>query len=477
MMVQYWFFWYYNDWNNIHEADWEGIVLFWDEISDVAKAIATPPDRVGYAQHGGGELADWGDDKLTLENGTHPVTFAAAGAHASFYTSNTYLGWGENGTGFGCDITDAPNQRVEVKAVLIPYEIDPNGEFAWLLYGGRWGEQQPSHFNGVRGPSFNSRWDNPWGATDNWRDSSIVVPQSETLGPTTTDFFCAVSHAGSQLLIIPIAHPWLLIPMLLMIIGLAVLLYRGARSYFKRAIKVYKENWKTFIGIGLLAVPIGILFNIVQRIVIRYDPLAYLLDWFDNTAGARLTAVLTVGGIQQLVMLLIISPAVIQAVKDIKDGNKPSVARSYQLGLKRLLTIAIAVALIFGAVAVPLLVLIGFPIAIWLLIRWQFYNQIIVFEDEKSPRQALRKSARLVDGRWWRTLAAIFMFDLLSILPGILVGFGLLTLGGTAVGFANGISSLLYALIIPLAVIALTIMYIDRTQPQESPSGAAPAGD
>jgi hypothetical protein len=176
-------------------------------------------------------------------------------------------------------------------------------------------------------------------------------------------------------------------------------------------------------------------------------------------------------------MLLIISPAVIQAVKDIKDGNKPSVARSYQLGLKRLLTIAIAVALIFGAVAVPLLLLIGFPIAIWLLIRWQFYNQIIVFEDEKSPRQALRKSTRLVDGRWWRTLAAIFMFDLLSILPGILVGFGLLTLGGTAVGFANGISSLLYALIIPLAVIALTIMYIDRTQPQESPSGAAPAGD
>jgi hypothetical protein len=477
MIVQYWFFWYYNDWNNIHEADWEGIVLFWDETASIEDAIANPPDRVGYAQHGGGELADWGDDKLTLEDGTHPAAFAAAGAHASFYTSNTYLGWGENGSGFGCDITDAPNQRVEVKAVLIPENIEADGEFAWLLYGGRWGEQQPSHFNGVRGPAFNSRWNDPWGATDNWRDSSIVVPQSETFGPTTTDFFCAITHAGSQLLIIPIAHPWLLIPMILAIIGFFVLLYLGARNYFKRAIQVYRQEWRTFIGIGLLAVPIGILFNIVQRIVIRYDPLAYLLDWLDNTAGARLTTVLTIGGVQQLAMLLIISPAVIQAVKDIKDGRKPAILRSYKLGLKRIATIILALLMIGVAIAIPLLIVIGIPVAIWLSVRWQFYNQIIVFEDETNPRQALKTSARLVDGRWWRTVAAIFMFDLLAVLPGFLVGFGLLTLGRTAVGFANGISSLLYAVIIPLAVIAVTILYIDRKEARAASTAPSATGD
>ena len=56
----------------------------------------------------------------------------------------------------------------------------------------------------------------------------------------------------------------------------------------------------------------------------------------------------------------------------------------------------------------------------------------------------------------------MFLFDLLATIPGILVGFVLLTLGGAAVGLANGASSLLYALAIPLAVIAITLMYLDR---------------
>jgi hypothetical protein len=473
MIVQYWFFWYYNDWNNVHEADWEGIVLFWDSVATVDAALASPPDRLGYAQHGGGELADWGDAKLTIENDTHPVAYPAAGAHASFYTSNTYLGWGENGTGFGCDITAAPNTRVEVKAVLIPEQIDANSEFAWVLYGGRWGEQQPSHFNGVLGPSFNSRWSDPWGATDRWRDSSIVVPTSAFFGPSMTGFFCDLTHYGSQLLIIPLAHPWLLVPMLAFIFGLAALLYVGARKYFRRARKLYRQEWKTFVGIGLLAIPIGISANIFQRLVIRYDPLAYMIDWFDDTAGARLTAVLAVGGVQQLAMLLIISPAVVQAVKDIKDGVKPGVVRSYKLGLKRFGTISLALIAITIAVGIPLLLVIGFPIALWLLIRWQFYNQVIVFDDEKNSFKALKASSRLVDGRWWRTTAAIFMFDILSFLPGIIVGFGLLTLGRTAVGFANGVSSVLYAIVIPLAVIATTIMFLDRREARDS----APAGD
>jgi hypothetical protein len=43
-----------------------------------------------------------------------------------------------------------------------------------------------------------------------------------------------------------------------------------------------------------------------------------------------------------------------------------------------------------------------------------------------------------------------------------LVGFGLLTVGRVAVGFANAASSVLYALLIPLSVIALTVMFLDR---------------
>ena len=60
---------------------------------------ATPARRsdarrspVGYSQHEGAERAAWGDDKLELVDGTHPVVYPAAGSHANFYGEALYLG-------------------------------------------------------------------------------------------------------------------------------------------------------------------------------------------------------------------------------------------------------------------------------------------------------------------------------------------------------------------------------------------------
>lgn len=462
VMIQYWLFWYFNDWNNLHEADWEGVLIFWDDAGSVEEALAVPPDRVGFSQHGGGELANWNDAKLQLDGETHPRAYPAAGSHANFFSSQTFLGWGENGSGFGCDVSNGPSTRTELTAVLLPEDPDPNGDFAWLLYPGRWGERQPSVFNGVHGPGFNSRWRDPWGTTDRWRTSSIVVPGSNSLGPTMTDAFCTLTHLGSMALIYTIVFPWLLIPASLIVLGLLAFFYRRSRDVFRRAIRLYGSEWRLFVGIGLVAVPIGIVMNLVQRLVIRFDPLAYVIDWLDDTAGARLTTVLAIGGVQQLAMLLIVSPAVIQAVADIEAGQKPGVVRSYRLALERVGAIVAAVAIMIVLIALPLLIVIGLPVAIWLLVRWQFYNQVIIFDRNAGGVDALRESGRLVKNRWWKTLFALAIFDIIAVLPGILVGFGLLTLGRTAVGFANGISSLLYALLIPLSVVAVTLLYLDR---------------
>jgi hypothetical protein len=38
-VVQYWFFWYFNDWNDKHEGDWEGVQVLFDATTAVeAKA-------------------------------------------------------------------------------------------------------------------------------------------------------------------------------------------------------------------------------------------------------------------------------------------------------------------------------------------------------------------------------------------------------------------------------------------------------
>ena len=71
LVVQYWFFWYFNQFNDVHEGDWEMIQIAWDGTSSVEDALARAPDRIALAQHGGGELARWSSSKLQRE-GDHP---------------------------------------------------------------------------------------------------------------------------------------------------------------------------------------------------------------------------------------------------------------------------------------------------------------------------------------------------------------------------------------------------------------------
>src|SRR6185312_11991160 len=79
LALQYWLFYVFNDWNNLHEGDWEMIQLVFD-ASTAAQALQRPPVEVGYSQHEGAERAPWDDHKLELVDGTHPVVHPAAGS-------------------------------------------------------------------------------------------------------------------------------------------------------------------------------------------------------------------------------------------------------------------------------------------------------------------------------------------------------------------------------------------------------------
>jgi hypothetical protein len=60
LALQYWFFYVYNDWNNLHEADWKMIQLVFD-ASTPGQALHRAPVEVGYSQHEGAERAAWHD--------------------------------------------------------------------------------------------------------------------------------------------------------------------------------------------------------------------------------------------------------------------------------------------------------------------------------------------------------------------------------------------------------------------------------
>ena len=84
LALQYWFFYLFNDYNDKHEGDWEMIQLDF-AASDPAQALTQTPDEIGYSQHEGAERAHWGDSKLEVVDGTHPVVYPAAGSHANYY--------------------------------------------------------------------------------------------------------------------------------------------------------------------------------------------------------------------------------------------------------------------------------------------------------------------------------------------------------------------------------------------------------
>jgi hypothetical protein len=95
-VLQYWFFYAYNDWRsafhgaNDHEADWEQITLF---LSSEDEGTAVPR-WAAYAQHdyhGDALRRRWDDaEQLQVIDG-HPVVFAGAGSHASYFVPGEYL--------------------------------------------------------------------------------------------------------------------------------------------------------------------------------------------------------------------------------------------------------------------------------------------------------------------------------------------------------------------------------------------------
>ena len=110
------------------------------------------PTEVGYSQHSSAERADWGDDKLELVGGTHPVVYPAAGSRPT--SSRRALPDAQPVEGVGCDDARGPSPRsARPWRPSPPTRADYLRAYPWLGFDGRWGEQQRSFFNGPTAPN------------------------------------------------------------------------------------------------------------------------------------------------------------------------------------------------------------------------------------------------------------------------------------------------------------------------------------
>jgi hypothetical protein len=458
LALQYWMFYYFNDWNNNHEGDWEMIMLFFDADS-AEEALNQEPTRLVYAQHGGGERADWGDEKLSLEDG-RPVVYSARGAHASFFEQRVYLGLVENGTGLGCETTVGPHRRLALDAIVVPHEpTGPDDPFAWLSFEGRWGEMRRSEWNGPTGPNDKTSWTQPVTWADGVRDTSLYVPTFEGFGQAPIGVFCGMISGGSQVLAAFTRTPMLVAGILG---GLIVTLswgYAYANNVVHRAFTYYRRNLKTFALIGALLLPTGYIVAVFQTLLFRVPPISPLLNMMDRFPGVRIVLTLLIGSAQAALAVLFIAPAVIWAMGQIGQGRRPGIIESFQNGIPAILPIFKARLRVTVRVVLYAITIVGLPWALLRVVRAVFLPQTIIYANA-DPDDAFHDSASVANVRLSLTVLAQLVLAIITLLSGPIIAiFVLVAIPSRPLELINFVSSLTFAFVYPLGVIGMTLLY------------------
>jgi hypothetical protein len=473
LAVQYWLYYTFNNFNDKHESDWEFVQVVFDAGS-VQEALAEGPGEVGLSQHEGGERAAWDDDKLEKE-GTHPVVYPGAGSHANYYSSELWLGRSAK-QGFGCDDTKGPSTRTPLEVRLVPSSVSsaaaPN---AWLGYPGHWGEQEAAFNNGPPGPQTQGPWTEPITWQDHLRDGAVAIPR--TFGPSVTGFFCSAVAAGSNAFIFMTTKPWGFLGLsLLLFTALAAAVWRttwrpaepvpiragrDGGQILRAARRIYRHNLRLFVGIGLVCLPLSVLFSAVQYVLFRWTALKDVVAVAGRGNLLSAVAGLVIGALGVLIASVIAAAAVAGALDALSAGREVAARRAYRLACERWRSLAGAIGLEVVAVVVLVVTVVGIPLAVYLLVRWTMAVQACVIE-ERAGRDALRQSAELVRGRWWRVFGITATVNVLAVLSGPIVGLiALFTLTSASLDAINLIGSLVYVFTIPMASIAVTLLYFD----------------
>jgi hypothetical protein len=173
-VIQYWLFYYFNGWYNLHEGDWEMIQVIVDKDHD------DRPVSVAYSQHdyiagleSGGTRLDW--KNVPFRTGYHPWIFVGLGSHASYFNPAThrYLGF-PNKTATNGTVILPPNVNdlnidrympitrmrwTDTQDDPYPFIIEEGSgaSTTWVDFAGEWGHDSWPWDSATQGPRFNTK--------------------------------------------------------------------------------------------------------------------------------------------------------------------------------------------------------------------------------------------------------------------------------------------------------------------------------
>ncbi len=114
------------------------------------------------------------------------------------------------------------------------------------------------------------------------------------------------------------------------------------------------------------------------------------------------------------------------------------------------------------------------PFGIRQLVRYQFAPQAVMAEERRGGA-ALRRSSALVRGRWWHTAVVVATINGAIALTALAAALLLLVAAsGVPLWIFSGLVSVVYALVVPLAAIAVTLLYGDAVAEREETEANEP---
>jgi hypothetical protein len=170
LWLQYWFWYFYNDYNligsflkaGLHEGDWEMVQI---RLKDET------PDLAVYAQHAHAASRRW--TQVDLVPGTErPLVYVARGSHASYFEP------GRHWTGVWFDYADAKRKSPDLSLNIV---VAGHASWRWIDWPGFWGDTKkgegPADADSPRGPAQHAQWDDPLALVE--KAEAVAAPKPE----------------------------------------------------------------------------------------------------------------------------------------------------------------------------------------------------------------------------------------------------------------------------------------------------------
>jgi hypothetical protein len=182
-------------------------------------------------------------------------------------------------------------------------------------------------------------------------------------------------------------------------------------------------------------------------------------------ANPSLTVQGVSAGLSVFLILPLVTASVAVVVRDLGAGTAPrGVGDALRAGVQRFPRVLGAVVL-YAIACLAGFVLLVIP-GIWIAIRCYFAVQAAALDD-LAPAAAMRRSAEVVQGRWWRAFGCLLGTGLLLGLVGSIATNAFAASGSGALFVAG--ASIVEAVVVSLTAIFATLLYFDLRTREPTP--------